>query len=36
MGLLTVLVGVTVSLVMGLLGTWRVLGRKAAPFLRNE
>jgi len=36
MGLLTVLVGVGVSLCMGLLGTWRVLGRKAAPFLRNE
>ncbi|SFJ57210.1 putative ABC transport system permease protein [Desulfomicrobium apsheronum] len=36
MGLLTVLAGVGVSLFMGLLGTWRVLGRKAAPFLRNE
>lgn len=36
MGLLTVLAGVAVSLVMGLLGTWRVLGKKAAPFLRNE
>jgi len=35
-GLLTVLAGVAVSLLMGLLGTWRVLGRKAAPFLRNE
>lgn len=35
-GLLTVLAGIAVSLVMGLLGTWRVLGRKAAPFLRNE
>lgn len=36
MGLLTVLAGVGVSLAMGLLGTWRVLGKKAAPFLRNE
>jgi putative ABC transport system permease protein len=35
-GLLTVLAGVAISLAMGLLGTWRVLGRKAAPFLRNE
>lgn len=35
-GLLTVLAGVAVSLVMGLLGTWRALGRKVAPFLRNE
>lgn len=35
-GALTVLAGVSLSLVMGLLGTWRVLGRKAAPFLRNE
>ncbi|NCD26284.1 MAG: FtsX-like permease family protein [Deltaproteobacteria bacterium] len=35
-GLLTVLGGVGVSLVMGLLGTWRALGRAAAPYLRNE
>ncbi len=35
-GLLTVLAGVGISLVMGLLGTWRVLGKKASPFLRNE
>lgn len=35
-GLLTVLAGVAISLAMGLLGTWRVLGKKAAPFLRNE
>jgi putative ABC transport system permease protein len=35
-GLATVLAGVGISLAMGLLGTWRVLGRKAAPFLRNE
>lgn len=35
-GFLTVLAGVGISLAMGLLGTWRVLGRKAAPFLRNE
>jgi putative ABC transport system permease protein len=35
-GFLTVLAGMAVSLLMGLLGTWRVLGRKAAPFLRNE
>lgn len=35
-GLLTVLAGIAVSLGMGLLGTWRVLGKKAAPFLRNE
>ena len=31
-----VLAGVAISLAMGLLGTWRVLGKKAAPFLRNE
>jgi putative ABC transport system permease protein len=36
LAVLTVLCGVGVSLVMGLLGTWRVLGRKAAPYLRNE
>jgi putative ABC transport system permease protein len=35
-GLLTVLAGVAISLIMGLLGTWRVLGKKASPFLRNE
>lgn len=35
-GVLTVVVGVAVSLLMGLLGTWRALGRKAAPYLRNE
>jgi putative ABC transport system permease protein len=35
-GLATVLAGVGISLAMGLLGTWRVLGKKAAPFLRNE
>ena len=35
-GTATVLAGVGISLAMGLLGTWRVLGRKAAPFLRNE
>ena len=35
-GLFTVLAGVGISLLMGLLGTWRVLGKKAAPFLRNE
>ena len=35
-GVLTVLGGVGVSLVIGLLGTWRALGRTAAPYLRNE
>jgi putative ABC transport system permease protein len=35
-GLLTVLAGMGISLAMGLLGTWRVLGKKASPFLRNE
>lgn len=35
-GVATVVCGVVVSLVMGLLGTWRALGRSAAPFLRNE
>ncbi len=35
-GLATVLAGVGISLAIGLLGTWRVLGKKAAPFLRNE
>lgn len=32
----TVAGGVLVSLLVGLLGTWRALGQKAAPHLRNE
>lgn len=36
LSLCTVLAGVGVSLIVGLLGTWRALGRKAAPLLRNE
>lgn len=32
----TVVTGVAVSLCLGLAGTWRILGRKAAPLLRNE
>ena len=36
LSLLTVLGGTGVSLAIGLLGTWRALGRKAAPLLRNE
>lgn len=35
-GFFTVVAGVVISLLMGLLGTWRALGRKAAPLLRNE
>ena len=36
MGLLTVLVRVLVSLFMGLFGTWRVRGRKTAPFFAQR
>ncbi|GAB1410071.1 ABC transporter permease [Desulfovibrionales bacterium] len=32
----TVMVGALVSVAVGLLGTWRALGHKAAPLLRNE
>lgn len=32
----TLLVCVTMTLAVGFLGTWRALGRSAAPYLRNE
>jgi putative ABC transport system permease protein len=31
----TILVSLTVTVGIGLAGTWRVLGHKAAPVLRN-
>jgi putative ABC transport system permease protein len=34
--LTTVLVCLGVTLVVGFAGTWRALGQKAAPLLRNE
>lgn len=34
--LLTVLLCVTITLLAGFAGTWRALGQKAAPLLRNE
>lgn len=35
-GALTVAAAVAVSMGVGLLGTWRALSRKAAPYLRND
>jgi len=34
--LTTVLVCLGVTLIVGFAGTWRALGQKAAPLLRNE
>jgi len=34
--ILTVVSGIILALIVGLLGTWRTLGQKTAPFLRNE
>ena len=34
--LLTVVLSVVVTLVIGFIGTWRALSHKAAPLLRNE
>lgn len=33
---LTIAAGITSAITMGLWGTWRTLGQKTAPFLRNE
>ena len=32
----TVAICVTLTLAVGFAGTWRILGQKAAPYLRNE
>lgn len=34
--IVTALVGTTITIVAGLIGTWRAMGQSAAPWLRNE
>ena len=34
--LLTIVTGITLTLLLGLLGTWKALGQKAATYLRSE
>lgn len=33
--MITLLVGLCITVIIGLLGTWRILGQRAAPFLRE-